>query len=205
MYGREFLGFLLQKQKHCRLSKSRLECYRFPCVLAVEYKFCKIVVDVLIVGWLQTLNRVFTVEYAYPPFLIALGMSVVGVAVGAALEWAVRAAIGRPHSDADPLEMEGNVLPLGQGTAIVVAFICAASIPSTGTLPSVSRQCSHKIASQHRIATPNPAVSMPLVEGACGICIVWRGVGAKATAVHCKYPYIQDLDLEDEILPETYQ
>lgn len=59
----------------------------------------------------QTLVRVFTVEYAYPPFLIALGMSVVGVVVGAALEWAVRAAIRRPHTDADPLAMEGNVLP----------------------------------------------------------------------------------------------
>lgn len=88
---------------------------------------------------MQTLNRVFTVEYAYPPFLIALGMSVVGVVVGAFLEWAVRAAIRRPRSDADPLEQEGNVLPIGLGTALVISFTCAARIPSSQILPTVCR------------------------------------------------------------------
>lgn len=60
----------------------------------------------------------FTIEYAYPPFLIALGMSVVGLLAGAALEWLVRAAFRRPHPGVDPLAGEGAVLPHGTGETL---------------------------------------------------------------------------------------
>lgn len=67
----------------------------------------------------QTLKRVFTIEYAYPPFLIALGMSMVGLLAGAALEWVARAALRRPHTGVDPLAYEGAVLPDGRGAAFL--------------------------------------------------------------------------------------
>lgn len=54
----------------------------------------------------MTLKRVFTVEYAYPPFLIALGMSVVGILVGAALEQAFRAVTRWPQNMEDPFAVE---------------------------------------------------------------------------------------------------
>jgi hypothetical protein len=53
----------------------------------------------------QTLSRVWTVEYDWPPFCIALGMSVVGMFVGAALEHIARALLKRPLDPVDPLEV----------------------------------------------------------------------------------------------------
>jgi Na+/proline symporter len=59
----------------------------------------------------QTLSRVWTVEYDWPPFCIALGMSVIGIFVGSALEHIARAIAKRPLDPRDPLEDEQ--LPLG--------------------------------------------------------------------------------------------
>ena len=87
----------------------------------------------------QTLKRVFTIEYAYPPFLIALGMSVVGLLAGAALEWLARAVFRRPHSGADPLAGEGEVLPHGTGVTppVNVKPLLAPSRPASYGLSSV--------------------------------------------------------------------
>jgi uncharacterized membrane protein YfcA len=53
----------------------------------------------------QTLSRVWTVEYDWPPFCIALGMSVIGIFVGSALEHIARAIAKRPLDPRDPLEV----------------------------------------------------------------------------------------------------
>lgn len=52
---------------------------------------------------MQALNDVWVVNYDWPSFLIPLGMSVVGMLVGSALEHLVRAIIGRPLDPVDPL------------------------------------------------------------------------------------------------------
>lgn len=54
---------------------------------------------------MQTLSRVWTVEYDWPPFCIALGMSVIGIFVGSALEHIGRAIAKRPLDPVDPLQV----------------------------------------------------------------------------------------------------
>mmetsp|Transcript_1562 Transcript_1562/g.4619 ORF Transcript_1562/g.4619 Transcript_1562/m.4619 type:complete len:552 (+) Transcript_1562:384-2039(+) len=95
----------------------------------------------------MTLKRVFTIEYAYPPFLIALGMSMVGLLAGAALEWVARAALRRPHTGVDPLAYEGAVLPDGRGPYLETT-VAASAAKRTGSIDSGSSDDGLKMSTQ---------------------------------------------------------
>eukprot|EP00897_Mesotaenium_endlicherianum_P008970 jgi/Mesen1/8100/ME000434S07345 len=83
------------------------------------------------VSYSQYLHDTFLVAYDYPPFLLALGFSVVGMAIGAALEFAFRALVPAfreyPFYDVsapptlplvDGVEMEGKEGAGGAGGAM---------------------------------------------------------------------------------------
>ena len=69
-----------------------------------------------LVGCLQALKRIITVEYQYQSFMIAVGMSFVGVLAGAALEWAFRKISKRPYDLTNPF-IQKDIMPVGNPIA----------------------------------------------------------------------------------------
>ena len=68
---------------------------------------------------LQTLTRIFTVDYQYQSFMITVGMSFGGLLAGAALEWAFRRIAKRPYDLTNPFTSR-DVMPLDtQGSGLV--------------------------------------------------------------------------------------
>lgn len=72
---------------------------------------------------LQTLHRVWFVEYDWPPFLIPLGMSIVGILMGSALEHLVRAIMKRPLDPCDPLAVSMPSRSSDQGNFPVMHLV----------------------------------------------------------------------------------
>lgn len=82
--------------------------------------------EITLVGRLQVLKRIFTVDYQYQSFMISIGMSVVGLLWGAALEWAFRKITKRPYNVANPFTprdvmpvegKDGGFVPVAKGDA----------------------------------------------------------------------------------------
>ena len=60
---------------------------------------------------MQALHRLWVVEYQYQDFLIAPGMSIVGLLAGAALEYVFRRLTGRPYDLSNPFKQD-DVMPV---------------------------------------------------------------------------------------------